>query len=127
MLVVETEKFDAYIINCRFEESVGIDSRIVGWRSEQKRDETRFSLAINFGTFMQRRSPRINEKDERVKNMDGLSYFKHVAIVALDFPTNPGAKESTDIRGTMWEDRKRELEIFGPVSAGASASYLLPK
>lgn len=78
---------------------------------------------------MQRRSPRINEKDEREKNMDGLSYFKHVAIVALDFPTNPETKESASIYEgeTMREDRNCELEIFGPVSAGASASYLLPK
>lgn len=59
----------------------------------------RLFAAINFGTFMQRRSPRINEKDECEKNMDGLSYFKHVAIVALDFPTNPEAKKSADIRG----------------------------
>lgn len=55
-------------------------------------------LAINFVAFMQRRSPpRINEKGEREKNMDGLSYFKHVAIVALDFPTNPKAKENANI------------------------------
>jgi len=52
---------------------------------------------------MQRRSPRINEKGEREKNMDGLSYFKHVAIVAFDFPTNSEAKESADVRrGGNW-------------------------
>ena len=48
---------------------------------------------------MQRRFPRINEKGECEKNMDGLSYFKHVAIVALDFSTNPEAKKRADIRG----------------------------
>lgn len=98
--------------------------------SEQKVDETRLLSAINFGAFMQRHFPRINEKGEREKNMDGLSYFRHVAIVALDFPTNPEAKESADIRGRNGGeglDRNRELEIFGPVSAGALASYLLPK
>lgn len=63
---------------------------------------------------MQRRSSRINEKGEREKNMDGLSYFRHVAIVALDFPTNPEAKESADIRGGDGGERlDRNREIFG--------------
>jgi hypothetical protein len=39
------------------------------------------------------------KKARREKNMDGLSYFKHVAIVALDFPTNPGTGEASRIHG----------------------------
>lgn len=34
----------------------------------------------------------------REKNMDGLSYFRHVAIVALDFPTNPKAPAGRGVR-----------------------------
>lgn len=75
-------------------------SGVAHFRPKRKGMKWLFSV-INFGAFMQRRSPRTNEKGECEKNMDGLSYFKHVVIVALDFPTNPEAKESADIRGAV--------------------------
>lgn len=51
--------------------------------TRRKSDARRRFSAINFGAFMQRRFSLINEKGKRGRNMDGLSHFKHVAIVAL--------------------------------------------
>lgn len=67
--------------------------------------------------------------------MDRLSYFKHVAIVALDFPTNPEARarkrEGTRGEETRGENRgegseSRESEIRALAARMRVASYLLP-
>lgn len=72
--------------------------------------------AINSGAFMQRRLRRINEKGVREKDTDGLSYFRHVPIVAFNFSTNPEARKGARGGKDAEEIGNREAENFGCVS-----------
>lgn len=111
------------------EEGTLSKEELLGWRSlsserEGESDARRRFSAINFGAFMQRRFSRINEKGKRERNMDGLSHFKHVAIVALVTLQLILKREKARIHVTGGAERKEGEDYRGEKGIGIASQKI---